>query len=90
MQSVVTLASAQLLTGRWVMQSLLAQRSRALVVRGVVKSSRRRFIKLLSFLSLLPLARGFGLSHATLAEQQLGNIHTLVDGWILKKSDLVD
>ena len=72
------------------MQSLLAQRSSALVVKVIVKSSRRRFIKLLSFLSLLPLARGFVLSHASLAEQQLGNNHILVNGWILKKSDLVD
>lgn len=52
----------------------------------IVNNSRRRLIKLLS---VLPLAGSFLFRRASLAEQQLGNNHVLVNGWILKKSDLV-
>ena len=53
----------------------------------IAKKSRRRFIKLLS---ILPFAGNLALFHSSFVEQQLDNDHIFVEGWILKKSDLVD
>jgi hypothetical protein len=51
------------------------------------KTSRRQFVK---SASLLTLARALLLTSPSVAERQLGNNHVLVNGWILKKSDLID
>jgi hypothetical protein len=56
-------------------------------VEFIVKTPRRQFVKLLS---ILPLVGSFALFRTSLAEKQLDNNHVIVNGWILKKSDLVD
>ena len=53
----------------------------------IVKNTRRQIITLLG---LLPFAGGYLFSSASLAEHALGNDYILVNGWILKKSDLTD
>jgi len=52
-----------------------------------VKNTRRQIITLLG---LLPFAGGYLFASASLAEHELGNDYILVNGWILKKSDLTD
>ena len=52
-----------------------------------MKNSRRRVIKCLS---LLPFMGVLGMRGTPLARKQLNEDYVLVNGWILKRSDLVE
>ena len=49
--------------------------------------SRRQVIK---YLSLLPFMGVFGMRGTSAAVKQLDENHVIVNGWILKRSDLVE
>lgn len=52
-----------------------------------MKNTRRQFLKLLG---LLPFTGGYAFSRTSFVEQRLGDDYVLVNGWILKRSDLTD
>lgn len=54
---------------------------------STVNKTRRHFAK---YLCLFPFLGTFIQSRTTAAEQQLNDNFVLVNGWILKKSDLTD
>lgn len=54
---------------------------------NIVKKTRRQFVK---YLSILPLVGSFSLNRESIAEKHLESGYILVNGWVLKKTDLID